>query len=72
MNATVGTFAFLAPWNDFMMPSLVTADPAWPTLPVIQNIFQLKFCTNHNVAFASYLMAMAHPRSSPTFSPNAG
>lgn len=59
MNATVGIFAFLAAWNDFMMPSLITADPAWQTLPVIQNIFQLKFSTNYNVAFASYLMAMA-------------
>jgi raffinose/stachyose/melibiose transport system permease protein len=59
MNATVGIFAFLAAWNDFMMPSLITADPALQTLPVIQNIFQLKFSTNYNIAFASYLMAMA-------------
>jgi raffinose/stachyose/melibiose transport system permease protein len=59
MNATVGIFAFLASWNDFMLPSLITADPGLQTLPVVQNIFQDKFGTNYNTAFASYLMAMA-------------
>jgi raffinose/stachyose/melibiose transport system permease protein len=59
MNATVGIFAFLASWNDFMMPSLITADPGLQTLPVVQNIFQSQFGTDYNVAFASYLMAMA-------------
>ncbi|WP_323187354.1 carbohydrate ABC transporter permease [Streptomyces sp. NBC_00006] len=59
MNATVGIFAFLASWNDFMLPSLITSDPGLQTLPVLQNIFQSKFDTNYNVAFASYLMAMA-------------
>ncbi|WP_328630384.1 carbohydrate ABC transporter permease [Streptomyces sp. NBC_00356] len=59
MNATVGIFAFLASWNDFMLPSLITSDPGLQTLPVLQNIFQNKFDTNYNVAFASYLMAMA-------------
>jgi raffinose/stachyose/melibiose transport system permease protein len=58
MNATVGIFAFLQSWNDFMMPSLITANPHWQTLPVIQNIFQNQLSTNYNVAFASYLMAM--------------
>ncbi|MER6091640.1 carbohydrate ABC transporter permease [Streptomyces bluensis] len=59
MNATVGIFAFLLSWNDFMMPSLITSDPTLQTIPVVQNIFQLTFSTNYNVAFASYLMAMA-------------
>lgn len=59
MNATVGIFAFLQSWNDFMMPSLITANPELQTLPVIQNIFQLAFATDYNIAFASYLMAMA-------------
>lgn len=59
MNATVGIFAFLASWNDFMIPSLITADPGMQTLPVVQNIFQSQFGTSYNVAFASYLMAMA-------------
>ena len=59
MNATVGIFAFLASWNDFMMPSLITADPALQTIPVVQSIFQSQFSSNYNVAFASYLMAMA-------------
>lgn len=59
MSATVGIFAFLASWNDFMIPSLITSDPAQQTLPVAQSIFQTQFSNNYNVAFASYLMAMA-------------
>ncbi|MDO5734898.1 MAG: carbohydrate ABC transporter permease [Propionibacteriaceae bacterium] len=59
MSATVGIFAFLASWNDFMMPSLITSDPSLQTLPVVQNIFQTQFSNNYNVSFASYLMAMA-------------
>ncbi|MGB7450333.1 MAG: carbohydrate ABC transporter permease [Ornithinimicrobium sp.] len=58
MSATVGIFAFLYAWNDFMMPSLIIADPGQQTLPVVQNIFQTQFSNNYNVAFASYLMAM--------------
>ena len=37
MSATVGIFAFLASWNDFMMPSLIIADSALQTLPVVQH-----------------------------------
>lgn len=59
MSATVGIFAFLASWNDFMMPSLITSNPALQTLPVVQSLFQDQFTANYNVAFASYLMAMA-------------
>ncbi|WP_026535263.1 carbohydrate ABC transporter permease [Arthrobacter sp. H14] len=59
MSATVGIFAFLISWNDFMMPSLITSDPAMQTLPVLQSMFQTQFSNNYNVAFASYLMAMA-------------
>ena len=51
-------FAFLQSWNDFMMPQLITANPKWQTLPVIQYLFQDQFTTNFNVAFASYLMAL--------------
>jgi len=56
--ATVGIFAFLQSWNDFMMPQLITANPKWQTLPVVQYLFQTQFTTNYNVAFASYLMAL--------------
>ncbi len=59
MSATVGIFAFLASWNDFMMPSLITSDPSLQPLPVVQSIFQTQFSNNYNVSFASYLMAMA-------------
>jgi raffinose/stachyose/melibiose transport system permease protein len=58
MSATVAIFAFLASWNDFMMPSLIIADASLQTIPVVQNIFQTQFSTNYNVSFASYLMAM--------------
>jgi raffinose/stachyose/melibiose transport system permease protein len=58
MNATVGIFAFLQSWNDFMMPQLITANPRYQTLPVVQYLFQGQFSANYNVAFASYLMAM--------------
>jgi raffinose/stachyose/melibiose transport system permease protein len=56
--ATVGIFAFLQSWNDFMMPQLITANPKYQTLPVVQYLFQGQFTTNFNVAFASYLMAL--------------
>jgi raffinose/stachyose/melibiose transport system permease protein len=59
MSATIGIFAFLYAWNDFMMPSLIIADPALQTLPVLNSLFQSQFSNNYNVAFASYLMAMA-------------
>lgn len=59
MSATVAIFAFLASWNDFMMPSLIIADSSQQTLPVVQSIFQTQFSSNYNVSFASYLMAMA-------------
>ena len=59
MSATVGIFAFLYAWNDFMMPSLIISDSALQTLPVRQNLFQDQFSSNYNVAFASYLMAMS-------------
>ena len=59
MSATVAIFAFLASWNDFMMPSLITADSTLQTLPVLQSVFQSQFSSNYDVAFASYLMAMA-------------
>lgn len=59
MCATVGIFAFIQSWNDFMMPSLIISDPSLQTIPVLQNMFQTQFSNNYNVAFASYLMAMA-------------
>lgn len=58
MNATVGIFAFLSSWNDYMMPSIITADAQYQSLPVVQNIFAVSLTTNYNVAFASYLMAL--------------
>ncbi|UEJ81573.1 carbohydrate ABC transporter permease [Brachybacterium halotolerans subsp. kimchii] len=59
MAATVGIFAFLGSWNDFMMPSLITSNPELQTIPVLQQMFQTQFSNTYNIAFASYLMAMA-------------
>ncbi|MPS76388.1 MAG: carbohydrate ABC transporter permease, partial [Microbacterium sp.] len=53
MSATVGIFAFLYAWNDFMMPSLIISDADLQTLPVRQNLFQNQFSSQYNVAFAS-------------------
>ncbi len=58
MNATVGIFAFLGAWNDFLLPQMMIADPSLQTLPVVQLLFQGQFNTNYGLAFASYLMAM--------------
>lgn len=58
MAATVGIFALLKGWNDFMMPSLIIGDPALQTLPVIQQIFQDQFSNNYHVSFSSYLLAI--------------
>lgn len=58
MAATVGIFAFLRSWNDFMMPSLIISTPEWQTIPVVNSIFQTQFSNSYNVSFASYLMAM--------------
>ncbi|ALE05212.1 ABC transporter permease [Arthrobacter sp. ERGS1:01] len=59
MSATVGIFAFLGSWNDFLLPQMLIADPALQTLPVVQQLFQGQFNTNYPLAFASYLMALA-------------
>lgn len=58
MAATVGIFALLKGWNDFMMPSMIIADPALQTLPVIQSAFQDQFSNRYHVSFASYLLAI--------------
>jgi len=59
MSATVGIFAFLGSWNDFLLPQMLIADPALQTLPVVQQLFQGQFNTDYSLAFASYLMALA-------------
>ncbi|MBB3039472.1 carbohydrate ABC transporter permease [Hoyosella altamirensis] len=58
MSATVGIFAFLNSWNDFILPQMLIANPSLQTLPVVQHIFQGEFNIEYNLAFASYLMAL--------------
>jgi raffinose/stachyose/melibiose transport system permease protein len=58
MAATIGIFAFLSSWNDFMMPSLIISTVSQQPLPVVQATFQNALTLNYNVAFASYAIAM--------------
>ncbi|MER5387791.1 carbohydrate ABC transporter permease [Saccharopolyspora sp. NPDC002686] len=59
MIATVGIFTFLGAWNGYLIPRMIIADPHLQTLPVVQFLFQGEFNVNYNLAFASYLMALA-------------
>ncbi|OIK10651.1 carbohydrate ABC transporter permease [Bacillus sp. MUM 13] len=58
INATVAILTALWAWNDFMLP-LVLLDQNSATLPLVQYVFQGQFSTNYNLAFASYIMALA-------------
>lgn len=60
MHATVAIMTALATWNDVMMPLVILNgnDAYSMTLPMAQLLFQTKFGTNYNVAFASYLLAL--------------
>lgn len=60
MHATVAIMTALATWNDVMMPLVILegSDASSMTLPMAQLLFQTKFGTNYNVAFASYLLAL--------------
>ncbi|MGO1316674.1 MAG: carbohydrate ABC transporter permease [Cellulomonadaceae bacterium] len=59
MNATVVILSTLGAWNDFLMPLVVLSDRNEYTLPLVQYAFQGQFNTQYNLAFASYLMALA-------------
>lgn len=59
MNATVGILTTLWAWNDFMLPLVILSDSDMATLPLVQYMFQSKFSTDYNLAFASYLMALS-------------
>lgn len=58
MHATVGIMTALWAWNDVMLPLVILSDQSSATLPLAQFIFQSKFGTNYNIAFASYLLAL--------------
>lgn len=59
INATVGILTCLWAWNDFMLPLLLLSKKESATLPLVQYMFQSQFSTNYNLAFASYLLALA-------------
>lgn len=58
-NATVAILTGLSTWNDFLLPLVVLSNQNQYTLPLTQYAFQGQFSTNYNLAFSSYLMAMA-------------
>lgn len=59
INATVAILTGLGVWNDFLLPLLILSDTSEHTLPLVQYVFQTQFSANYNLAFSSYLMAMA-------------
>ena len=58
MHATVAVITALAVWNDVMTPLIIMSGKGQNTLPLAQLTFQTQFGTNHNLAFASYLLAL--------------
>ncbi|GAA2249936.1 carbohydrate ABC transporter permease [Herbiconiux moechotypicola] len=59
VNATVAILTALGTWNDFLGPLVILSDDSSYTLPLVQYAFQSQFSTNYNLAFASYLLALA-------------
>ena len=59
INATVAILTCLWTWNDFMLPLIILGGNQTTTLPLVQYVFQGQFSTDYNLAFASYLMALA-------------
>ncbi|MCD7035543.1 carbohydrate ABC transporter permease [Metabacillus sp. GX 13764] len=59
MNATVAIATALWAWNDFMLPLVIISDKNFSTLPLVQFVFQGQFSTDYNLAFSSYLLALA-------------
>lgn len=60
MHATVAIITALGVWNDVMTPLVILSggNGKDTTLPLAQLLFQTKFGTNYNLAFASYLLAL--------------
>ena len=58
MHATVAVLTALGTWNDVMTPLVILSGTDVNTLPLAQLNFQTQFCTNYNLAFASYLLAL--------------
>ncbi|WP_083189951.1 carbohydrate ABC transporter permease [Orenia metallireducens] len=59
INATIGILTALWAWNDFMLPLIILNDRELMTLPLVQYVFQSQFSTDYNLAFASYILALA-------------
>jgi raffinose/stachyose/melibiose transport system permease protein len=59
INATIGILTCLWAWNDFLLPLIILDKSSDATLPLVQYVLQSQFSSNYNLAFASYLLALA-------------
>jgi raffinose/stachyose/melibiose transport system permease protein len=59
INSAVMVLSTLWLWNDFLLPLVLLSKRDDMTLQLVQYVFQSQFRTDYNLAFASYLMAMA-------------
>jgi len=55
--ATLAIFTFLASWNDFVWPLIVTSDITMRTLPVGLSIFQGRYTTEYGITMAAAAIA---------------
>jgi multiple sugar transport system permease protein len=55
--ATLAIFTFLASWNDFVWPLIVTNDVDMRTLPVGLTVFQGRFLTEYGITMAAAAIA---------------
>ncbi|MDR1585873.1 MAG: carbohydrate ABC transporter permease [Treponema sp.] len=58
MHATVAILSVMWTWNDFLMPLLLLTKPEYQTLQLTQFVFQSRYSSNYNVAFASYILVL--------------
>lgn len=56
--ATLGIFSFMASWNDFLWPLIITSDIGHMTLPLGLSSLQGRWTTNWNILMAGTLISI--------------
>ncbi len=56
--ATLGIFSFMASWNNFLWPLIITSDTAKMTLPLGLSMLQGRWTTNWNLVMAGTLISI--------------
>lgn len=56
--ATLGIFSFMASWNNFLWPLIITSDTAKMTLPVGLSMLQGRWTTDWNLVMAGTLISI--------------